>query len=65
MQQWIDDSIIKRQSLTVTEKQASMGKLFDWSKNFTGHMFNIKLDEKLHKIGSDRFKMDYQRIRNV
>ena len=28
-------------------------------------MFNIKLDEKSYKIGSDRFKMDYQRTRNV
>ena len=44
----------KRQTLTVINEQAGLGKLFDWSKKkFTGHMFNIKLKEKSYKI---RFK---------
>ena len=33
----------KRQSLTVTDKQAGIG-------NFTGHMFNMKLEEKSPEI---------------
>ena len=35
----------QRQSLVVTDKQASVGNLFDLSKNFTGHMFNINFEE--------------------
>ena len=40
----------KQQSLTVTGKQETVDKLFDWSKNFTGHMFNTKLEEKSYKM---------------
>ena len=36
----------KRQSLTVIDKQAGVGKLLDWSKNFSGHISNITLEEK-------------------
>ena len=39
----------KRQSLKVTDKQAGVGKLFGKSKNKkkkTGHMLNIKLEQK-------------------
>ena len=35
----------------VTDKYAGVGKLFDWSKNCTGHMFNLKLEEKSYKLG--------------
>ena len=40
----------KQQSLTATNKQASVGKLFDWSKKFNGHVFNIKFEEKSYKM---------------
>ena len=40
----------KRQWLTVTDKQTAVGKLFDLSNKFTGHMFNTKLEEKPKKI---------------
>ena len=36
----------KRQSLKVTDKQAGVGKLFGKSKKKTGHMLNIKLEQK-------------------
>ena len=38
----------KRQSLMVTDKQAGVGKLFGKSKKKkkTGHMLNIKLEQK-------------------
>ena len=36
----------KRQSLTITDKQAIVGKLFDLSKKMLhGYMLNIKLEE--------------------
>ena len=40
----------KRQSLTVTDKQAGVGKFLTDQKKFTGHMFNIKLEEKSYKM---------------
>ena len=41
----------KRQSWTVTDKQASDGQNYSTDqKNFTGRMFNIKLEEKSHKM---------------
>ena len=40
----------KQQSLTVTDKQAGLRKLFDWSKSFIGHMFNIKLEKKSYNM---------------
>ena len=42
----------KRQSLKVTDKQAGVGKLFGKSKKNkkkTGHMLNIKLEQKWKK----------------
>ena len=40
----------KRQSLKVTDKQAGVGKLFGKSKKKkTGHMLNIKLEQKWKK----------------
>ena len=36
----------KRQPLTVTDKQAGVGNYSTDQKKFTGHMFNIKLEEK-------------------
>ena len=40
----------KRQSLMVTDNQASLGKLFNLSKNFTAHMLNIKLEKNSYKM---------------
>ena len=36
----------KRQPLTVTNKQAGVDNYSTDQKKFTGHMFNIKLEEK-------------------
>ena len=40
----------KRQPLTVTDKQAGVGNYSTDQKKFTGHMFNIKLEEKSYKM---------------
>ena len=48
-----------QQSLKVTKKQAGVSKLFDWSKNFTAHMFNIKLKEKSYKWTSKCYGLKY------
>ena len=40
----------KRQPLTVTDKQAGVGSYSTDQKKFTGHMFNIKLEEKSYKM---------------
>ena len=48
-----------QQSLKVTKKQAGVSKLFDWSKNFTAHMFNIKLKEKSYKWTSKCYRLKY------
>ena len=40
----------KRQSLTVTDKQASVGNCSTDQKKFTDRIFNIKLEEKLYKM---------------
>ena len=40
----------KRQSFMVTDNQASLGKLFNLSKNFTAHMLNIKLEKNSYKM---------------
>ena len=39
-----------RQSLTVTGKQAGVGDYSTDQKKLTGHMFNIKLEEKPYKM---------------
>ena len=54
----------KRQSLTVTDKYTGIGKLFDWSKNFTGDMFNIKLEEKSNKMSFKALSVKIQRSKN-
>ena len=36
--------------LMVTDKQANLGKLIDWPKKFTGHMFSIKLEKKSNEM---------------
>ena len=54
----------KRQSLTVTCKQAGLGKLFDWSKNFPGYMFNIKLEKKSYKMSFKALPVKIQRSKN-
>ena len=50
----------KRQSLTVTDKQAGLGKLLDWSKKNYCHMFNIKLKEKSDKMSSKALPLKIQ-----
>ena len=54
----------KWQSLTVTDKQAGVSKLFDWSKKFTGHMFNIKLEEKSYKMSFKALPVEIQQSKN-
>ena len=54
----------KRQSLTVTDKQAGVGKSLTDQKNFTGHMFNIKLEEKPDKISFKALPVKMQRSKN-
>ena len=54
----------KRQSLTVTDKYTGIGKLFDWSKNFTVDMFNIKLEEKSNKMSFKALSVKIQRSKN-
>ena len=49
----------KQQSLTGTAKQAGVGKLFDWSKKFTGHMFNIKLEENSYNMSFKALSVKY------
>ena len=39
-----------RQSLMFTDKQAGVADYSTNQKNFTGHMFNIKLEEKSYKM---------------
>ena len=51
----------KRQSLTVNNKQAGVGKLFDRSKNFAGH---IKSEEKLNKMSFKALPAKIQRSEN-
>ena len=48
----------------VTDKQAGVGKLFDGSKTFTGHMFNIKLEEKSYKMNFKALAVKIQRSKN-
>ena len=52
----------KRQTSKVTDKQVRVGKLFDWAKNFTGHMFNIKLKEKSCKMSFKAVPVKIQKI---
>ena len=40
----------KRQSLTVTDKQTVWANYSTDQKNFTCHVFNIKLEEKSYKM---------------
>ena len=54
----------KRQSLTVTDKYTGIGKLFDWSKNFTVDMFNIKLEEKSNNMSFKALSVKIQRSKN-
>ena len=51
-----------RQSLTVTDKQAGVDKYYSTDhKNFTGHMFNIKLEEKSYKMSFKALPVKMQR----
>ena len=52
----------KGHSLTVTDKQVAGGKLFDWSKKFTGHMFNTKLEETSNKMSFRTLPVKIQRL---
>ena len=54
----------KRQSLTITDKQAGVGKFLTDQKKFTGHMFNIKLEEKPYKISFKALPVKIQRSKN-
>ena len=51
----------KRKSLTVTGKQAGVGFEFVNQKNFTSHMFSIKLEEKSFKISFKALPVKIQR----
>ena len=54
----------KRQPLTVTDKQTDLGKLFDWSKNFTGQMFNIRLEKKSYNMSFKAPPVKIQCLKN-
>ena len=54
----------KKQSLTVTDKQAGVGRLFDWSKNLTGHMSNVILEEKYYKMSFKALPLKYSGQKN-
>ena len=57
----------KRQSLTVTSKQAGVGwaNYLTDEKNFTGHMFNIELEENSHKMSFKALPVKIQRSKNI
>ena len=53
----------KRQSLTVIDTQAGEGKLFHKLKNFTGHMFKTKSEEKSYKMSLKALPVKIQRTK--
>ena len=53
----------KQQLLTITNKQASLGVLFD-QKNFNGHMFSIKLEENSNKMSFKALPVKIQWSKN-
>ena len=54
----------RRQSLTVTDKQAGLGNYSIHQKKFTGHMFNIKLEEKSYKMDFKVLPVKMQQSKN-
>ena len=54
----------KWQSLTVTDKQAGGADYSTDQKNFTDHMFNIKLEEKSYKMSFRILPLKIQRSKN-
>ena len=55
----------KRQPLTVTDKQAGVGNYSTDQKKFTGHMFNIKLEEKSCKMDFKSLPVKIKRSKNL
>ena len=50
-----------RQSLTVTDKKLVWANYSTVQKNFTGEMFNIKLEDKSHKMSFKALPVKIQR----
>ena len=53
-----------RQSLMFTDKQAGVADYSTNQKNFTGHMFNIKLEEKSYKRRLKALTVKIQQSKN-
>ena len=54
-----------RQSLMFTDKQAGVADYSTNQKNFTGHMFNIKLEEKSYKMSFKALPVNIQRSKTA
>ena len=55
----------KRKLLKVTDKHKVSANYSSDQKNFTGHMFNMKLEENLYKMSFKALPVIIQRLRNL
>ena len=55
----------KRKLLKVTDKHEVSANYSSDQKNFTGHMFNMKLEENLYKMSFKALPVIIQRLRNL